>query len=101
MKIRLILFTTFLLLSPAVLGATASDKTCNEKKLEFDLYKDGKNSYLCNVKTFCKGKEGNDEYWDFDGDDKNKQLIEKHDPEKYPDLSSKESKENFESSLGA
>lgn len=46
-------------------------------------YSEGKYSYECNVEKLCLWTRYGKDYWNFK---QSKQLIEKHDPTKYPDL---------------
>lgn len=75
-KILSLLFLPFPLLSLAECKTT--DKT------GYNQYSEGKYSYECNVKNLCLGQRYGGDYWDFST---KKQLIQKHDMGKYPDLS--------------
>ncbi len=76
-------------------AACQPDKSCNPKSdpLGYTCYSKGKYSYECNVENFCLGKAPGADPLNYLTADK--QLIEKHDATKYPDLS-KEKAPSFE-----
>lgn len=77
----------YIVVSHVALAACEPTKSCNTKSdpLGYTCYSKGKYSYECNVENFCLGKvPGADPLSYLTAD---KQLIEKHDATKYPDLS--------------
>lgn len=77
MKAKIIVFCCIL----SAMRIFGECQSTNDPK--YDTYSIGMNSYECNVKNKCIGKEYGKDYWDFSTD---KQLIVKHDATKYPNL---------------
>lgn len=90
-----VLCTLYFVLSNVSYAACQPEKSCDKESdpLGYTCYSKGKYSYECNVENFCLGKApGSDSRDTLTAD---KQLIKKHDVEKYPDLS-KEKPPSFE-----
>lgn len=90
-----VLCTLYFVLGNIAFSACQPDKSCNTKSdpLGYTCYSKGKYSYECNVENFCLGKAPGADPLNYLTPDK--QLIEKHDATKYPDLS-KEKAPSFE-----
>lgn len=90
-----VLCTLYFVLASVASAACQPTKSCDTKSdpLGYTCYDKGKYSYLCNVENFCLGKAPGADPINYLTADK--QLIEKHDATKYPDLS-KEKAPSFE-----